>query len=83
MGMEQYSEIFRQQQINGDILSDCDDELLRNELCISSRLHRMKLLSVISGQYSIMDWDGYVTMLRAAPKWNQCVLTDLFSSILA
>ena len=71
MGLDQYSETFRQQQINGDLLSDCDDELLRNELTISSRLHRMRLLRIISGQYSVMDLmagrDGYVMML-AAPK---------------
>ena len=71
MGLEKYSETFRQQQINGDLLSDCDDELLKNELTILSRLHRMRLLRVISGQYSVMDImagrDGYVMML-AAPK---------------
>lgn len=71
MGLEQYCETFRQQQINGDLLSDCDDDLLRNELTISSRLHRMRLLRIISGQYSVMDLmagrDGYVMML-AAPK---------------
>jgi hypothetical protein len=70
MGLEQYSETFRQQQVNGDLLSKCDDEILRNELTISSKLHRTRLLRVISGQYSVMDLmagpdDGYVML---APK---------------
>ena len=68
MGLEQYSPTFQQQQINGDILADCDDEILRTELQITSRLHRMRLLRVISGQYSVIDImsgkDGYVMMLR-------------------
>lgn len=68
MGLEQYTEVFREQQINGDILCDCDDELLRTELQIKSRLHRMRLMRVISGQYSVIDImsgkDGYVMMLR-------------------
>ena len=69
MGMEQYRETFRKQQINGDILTDCDDDILRNELKITSRLHRIRLLRIISGQYSVQKImsgdDGYVLMLPA------------------
>ena len=67
MNLEQYIETFRLQHINGDILSDCDDDILANELQINSRLHRLRLLRIISGQYSAMDMmsghDGYVVML--------------------
>ena len=69
MGMEQYCETFRKQQINGDILTDCDDDILQNELKITSRLHRIRLLRIISGQYSVQKImsgdDGYVLMLPA------------------
>ena len=69
MGMEQYRETFRKQQINGDILTDCDDDILQNELKITSRLHRIRLLRIISGQYSVQKImsgdDGYVLMLPA------------------
>ena len=69
MGMEQYRETFIKQQINGDILTDCDDDILQNELKITSRLHRIRLLRIISGQYSVQKImsgdDGYVLMLPA------------------
>lgn len=69
MGMEQYRETFIKQQINGDILADCDDDILKNELKITSRLHRIRLLRIISGQYSVQEImsgnDGYVLMLPA------------------
>ena len=72
MGMEQYRETFIKQQINGDILTDCDDDILQNELKITSRLHRIRLLRIISGQYSVQKImsgdDGYVLMLPA--KWS-------------
>ena len=69
MGLEQYTPIFKQEQINGDILSTCDDSLLKDELKIVSRLHRMRLLRVIEGAYSIHEImsgnDGYIFMLSA------------------
>jgi len=69
MGMEEYRETFVKQQINGDILADCDDDILKNELRITSRLHRMRWMRIISGQYSVEEIisskDGYVLMLPA------------------
>ena len=69
MRLEQYTPIFQQEQINGDILSTCDDALLKDELKISSRLHRMRLLRVIEGTYSIYEMmsgkDGYIFMRSA------------------
>lgn len=38
---------FKQERINGDLLSACDDDILREELKVSSRLHRIRLLRVI------------------------------------
>lgn len=69
MGLEQYTPNFKLEQINGDILSGCDDALLRDELKVTSRLHRMRLLRVIEGAYSVHDImagkDGYIFMLSA------------------
>ncbi len=69
MGFEQYTPIFKQEQINGDILSTCDDALLKDELKIASRLHRMRLLRVIEGAYSVHEImsgkDGYIFMSSA------------------
>lgn len=69
MGLEQYTPIFKQEQINGDILSTCDDAILKDELKITSRLHRMRLLRVIEGAYSVYEImsgkDGYIFMSSA------------------
>ena len=66
MGLQQYHQVFRDQQINGDLLSECDEDILKSELQVSSRLHRMRLLKLILGQYSIQEImsgrDGYVVM---------------------
>ena len=47
-----------------------DDALLNEELKITSRLHRMRLLRVIEGAYSVHDImsgkDGYIFMTSAA-----------------
>ncbi len=69
MGLEQYTPNFKLEQINGDILSGCDDAILKDELQVSSRLHRMRLLKVIEGVYSVHQimsgHDGYIFMASA------------------
>ena len=69
MGLEEYQEAFRRQQLNGDLFSECDEDILTNELKVTSRLHRMRLMRVISGQYSVQEIlcgrDGYVLMYPA------------------
>ena len=39
-------------QVNGEILSECDEEVLSSDLGITSKLHRMRLMKVISGRHS-------------------------------
>jgi len=52
MGLAQYSDSFRKEHITGELLLECDEDLLQHELGISSRLHRVRLLRFISGQSS-------------------------------
>ena len=49
LGLPQYKAIFAKERISGIILSQLTEDDLRGELKISSRLHRLKLLEVISG----------------------------------
>ena len=49
MGLKSYVEIFKREQINGEILSECDEEVLTNDLCVGSKLHRMRIMKIISG----------------------------------
>ena len=49
MGLKQYQEKFRTEQVTGEILSECDEQVLTDDLGVSSKLHRIKLMKVITG----------------------------------
>ena len=55
MGLKQYQEKFKAEQVNGEILSECDESVLQSDLGVSSKLHRMRLLKVINGRHSAKD----------------------------
>ena len=52
MSLSQYQDAFQKEQINGETLSDCDETMLQNDLGVVSKLHRMRLLKVITGRLS-------------------------------
>ncbi len=52
MGLEQYVGKFVAEQISGEILLECDDSVLKEEIGITSKIHRIRLMKVISGQHS-------------------------------
>lgn len=52
MGFKSYQENFKREQVNGEILSECDEDVLTNDLGVSSKLHRMRIMKVISGKLS-------------------------------
>ena len=52
-GLEQYLDLFRKERIDGGILSLLEDNDLRLELRIESRLHRLRLLRIINGDVNI------------------------------
>ena len=63
LGMTKYQETFAQKSIDGMILAECDEPILQNELGVSSKVDRIKLMKVISGEYSalsILEGDNYV-----------------------
>lgn len=49
MGLRQYRDHFKVEQVNGEILSECDDDMLTHDLHITSKLHRKRLIKLISG----------------------------------
>ena len=69
MGMREYQDTFSQHAIDGEILADCDDEILQQELHVSSKLHRLKLKKIITGRHSatnILDGQNpYVSFDRS------------------
>ena len=41
MDLTQYTEGFLREQISGEILTELDDEILKTELGVTSKLHRL------------------------------------------
>ena len=54
MHLECYCEAFQHEQIDGEVLSSLDDEMLQ-ELGVKSSLHRLRLRKVIKGVLSVKD----------------------------
>ena len=55
MELSQYKEAFLKEQISGDILLHCDNQILEVELKMSSRLHRLRLMQVIDGKVPVQQ----------------------------
>ncbi len=55
MNLSQYKESFQREQVTGVVLLECDEDILENELNISSRIHRIRLIKIISGEVSAND----------------------------
>lgn len=45
-----YKDNFTKEQITGEILSDLNADDLRDELGVSSKIHRVKLMKIITGK---------------------------------
>ena len=54
MNLAQYRDAFVREDVSGDILSDCDEKVLEEELGIHNKLHRMRLLHIIEGRRSAL-----------------------------
>lgn len=68
MKLSQYRELFLEESIDGEILAECDESLLEQELHITNKLHRSRLMKVITGrhsarniQYGVDPYAGTVT----------------------
>lgn len=52
--MPQYKQSFSTQQVTGLVLTMVDEEMLRDDLNVTSKLHRVRLLKVASGEVPIL-----------------------------
>lgn len=66
MGLSQYVSKFREEQIDGDLLSDLTDGDL-SDLLVTSSLHRKRILLIISGQKPIKPYfdNPYCTVVKS------------------
>jgi hypothetical protein len=53
LALEKYTLTFKEERIDGNILSTCNETILKDDLKVNSGLHRMKLLRLIEGTYSV------------------------------
>ena len=55
MHLAQYKDVFASEQITGEVLAELDEEILQKELEISVKIHRIRLMKVINGKYSVQQ----------------------------
>ena len=49
MNLGQYKETVARESVDGEILSELDEQSLESDLGISSKLHRVRLMQIITG----------------------------------
>ena len=52
MGLGQYRDKVLEEQLSGEILMECDETILQEEVGMTSRIHRIRVMKVITGQHS-------------------------------
>ena len=55
MHLAQYKDIFASEEITGEIFAELDEEILQMELGVSVKIHRIRLMKVINGKYSVQQ----------------------------
>lgn len=55
MGLGSYESNFTKEQITGEILAELNDETLKDELGMSSKIHRIKLMKIVTGRHSAIS----------------------------
>ena len=55
MHLAQYKDIFASEEITGEIFAELDEEILQMELGVSVKIHRIRLMKVIDGKYSVQQ----------------------------
>ena len=53
MSLGQYKQKILEEQISGEILLECDESILVEEVGVVSRIHRIRLMKVIRGESDI------------------------------
>lgn len=66
MDLGQYKDTFTKECVSGEIMLECDNDILQCDLGVVSRLHRVRLMKVVTGKHSaaslIEGADPYVTL---------------------
>ena len=68
--MPQYKAAFKREKIDGELLVECDELILENELSVSVTLHRIRLMKIIAGEISaqeILNKSHYIYLPKSKP----------------
>ena len=57
IGLGKYKETFIEEEIDGTLLLELDESVLKEDLGMSARLHRIKLMSIIDGRVSVSKFN--------------------------
>ena len=63
MNLGQYKDKFKIEQVDGEILAECDESILKDDLLVVSAMHRNRLMKLVTGKhsaYSLMEVDNNV-----------------------
>jgi len=67
MDLGRYCEEFQREHITGEILAECNEEVLQQELGMVSKIHRIRLMKIISGQHTarsyLRTWNPYTVCM--------------------
>lgn len=53
MALSRYKEKFMEENIDGSMFFELDDLVLKEDLGVTTRLHRIKLMAIIEGHHSV------------------------------
>ena len=53
MDLDEHCSRFKAEHVSGEVLLQCDDTALRDDLGVASRVHRIRLLQIITGTHSV------------------------------
>ena len=45
------------EQINGDVFLSLNDEILEHELGVKSKIHRIKIMRIVMGKQSLVEFN--------------------------
>ena len=55
MHLSQYKDAFAREYVDGGILLELDDKMLTDELGMTSRMHRLRVMMLVHGKVSVED----------------------------
>ena len=69
MELGQYRDSFSKENVCGEILLECDNEILKSDLGMVSRLHRVRIMKVTSSSY-YHNYIPFIVAMVTGDRWT-------------